>query len=139
LNLESECDGVSTFRKAQKYTLAMPSQSSTLSPPNSATARMPLPKGGQTFQRATQVHPVGLYTNQGWPRDRLDKPANTLQNRAFVYLSIRPSRHGWDIHNGMVRPCSCPTGERTLPGAPKSRSTPCLNNMGRASVQGVGA
>src|SRR5260370_31046140 len=94
LNLETECDGVSTFRKAQKYTLAMPSQSSTLSPPNSATARMPLPKGGQTFQRATQVHPVGLYANQGWPRDRLDKPANTLQNRAFVYLSIRPSRHG---------------------------------------------
>ena len=65
LSLESECGGVSTFRKAQKYSLATPSQSSTLSPSNSATALMPLPKAGQTFQQATQAHPLGLYANQG--------------------------------------------------------------------------
>jgi hypothetical protein len=35
--------------------------------------------------------------------------------------------------NGMVRPCSCPTGKRTLPGAPKSRSTLCLSNSARRS------
>src|SRR5450830_1786745 len=30
--------------------------------------------------------------------------------------------------NGMVRPCSCPASVLSWPGAPKTRSTPCLRN-----------
>ena len=30
--------------------------------------------------------------------------------------------------NGMVRPCSCPASDRSWPGAPKTRSTPCLKH-----------
>jgi hypothetical protein len=33
--------------------------------------------------------------------------------------------------NGMVQPRSCPSGKRTLPGAPRSRSTLCLSNSAR--------
>ena len=31
--------------------------------------------------------------------------------------------------NGMVRSCSCPVSERSWPGAPKTRSTPCLRTQ----------
>ena len=77
----------STFRKAQKYNQATPNQSSTLSPPNSATALTPLLRAGQTFQQATQVQPLGLCPNQGWSRHRPNKLANTRQNPAFAQLS----------------------------------------------------
>jgi hypothetical protein len=79
----------STFRKAQKYNQATPNQSSTLSPPNSATALTSLLRAGQTFQQATQVQPLGLCPNQGWSRHRPNKLANTRQNPAFAQLSIR--------------------------------------------------
>src|SRR5215469_18454336 len=87
LSSQSECGGVSTFHKAQEHIQAKPSQSSTLSPPNSATVLKSLPKAEQTFQQATQVHPSRLYANQGWPRHRPDKPSNTPRNPAFVYFS----------------------------------------------------
>src|SRR4249919_1044191 len=77
----------STFRKAQKYNQATPNQSSTLSPPNSATALTSLLRAGQTFQQATQVQPLGLCPNQGWSRHRPNKLANTRQNPAFAQLS----------------------------------------------------
>jgi hypothetical protein len=97
LSSQFACDDVSTFRKAQKHSRETPKESSTLLPPNLATRVTFLLRAGQTFQQATQVHPLGLYANQGWPRRRLDKLANTLQNPAFVYLSIRWSRRGSDI------------------------------------------
>src|SRR5689334_9895784 len=53
LGLKFEHAGVSTCRKAQRHSLATPSQSSRLPPPNSATAQMSLPKAEQTSQRAT--------------------------------------------------------------------------------------
>ena len=77
----------STFRKAQKYSQATPNQSSTLSPPNSATALTSLLRAGQTFQQATQVQPLGLCPNQDWSRHRPNKLANTRQNPAFAQLS----------------------------------------------------
>src|SRR6516165_5028086 len=45
-------------------------------------------RAGQTFQQATQVQTLRLCPNQGWPRHRPDKLANTQQNPAFAQLSI---------------------------------------------------
>jgi len=89
LSAQSEYGGVSTFHKAQRYSQTTPNQSSTLSLPNSATALTFLPKAGQTFQQATQLQPIGLYANQGWPRHKPDKLANIRQSPAFAQLSIQ--------------------------------------------------
>jgi hypothetical protein len=83
LNSHSDCGGVSTFRKARRCSQATPNQSSTLSLPNSATALTSLSKAGQTFRQATQVRPLRLCPNQGWPRHRPDTLANTRKNPAF--------------------------------------------------------
>src|SRR5215475_1700055 len=77
---------VSTFRKAQKYIRATPKQSSTSSPPNSATRITSLLRVEQTFQPATQAQRLGLCPNQDWPRHRPDKLANTRQNLALLSL-----------------------------------------------------
>jgi hypothetical protein len=100
LRLQSECGGVSTFRKARRYSRATPNQSSTLSLSNSATALTSLLQAGQTFQQATQVQPLGLCPNQGWPRHSSGKLANTQQNPAFAQFSIQwvaatPARQLW--------------------------------------------
>src|SRR3974390_1115873 len=83
----SECGDVSTFRKAQRYSLTSPRRSSTLSPANLATPRMSLPTSGQTFQQAIEMHSLRPYANQDWPTHTLDKRANTLQHRAFAYFA----------------------------------------------------
>src|SRR6266446_1101100 len=84
----SERGDVSTFHKAQKYSRAPPKQSSTSSPPNSATRTTSLLRAVQTFQPATQVQRLALCPNQGWPKHRPNKLANTHQNPAFAQLSI---------------------------------------------------
>src|SRR5229473_756015 len=86
---QSERGDVSTFHKVQKYSRAPPKQSSTLSPPNTATRTTSLLRAVQTFQPATQVQRLALCPNQGWPKHRPNKLANTHQNRAFAQLSIR--------------------------------------------------
>jgi len=96
LRSQSECDDVSTFRKAQKYSRETPKQSSTLLPPNSAIRVTSLMRAGQTFQRATQVQTLRLCPNQGWPRHRPDKLANTRRNPAFAQLSIDPPGGGME-------------------------------------------
>src|SRR6516164_2483318 len=68
LSSQVDCDDVSTFRKAQKYSRETPKQSSTLLPPNSATRVTSLMRAGQTFRQATQVQTLGLCPNQDWPR-----------------------------------------------------------------------
>jgi hypothetical protein len=88
-NSQSECGDVSTFHKAQKYSRALPKQSSTSSPPNSATRTTSLLRAVQTFQPATQVQRLALCPNQGWPKHRPNKLANTRQNPAFTQLSIQ--------------------------------------------------
>src|SRR5262252_8572174 len=88
LSLAIGCDDVSTFRKAQRYSQETPKQSSTLPPPNSAIRVTPLMRAGQTFQQATKVQTLRLCPNQGWPRHRPDKLANTQQNPTFAQLSI---------------------------------------------------
>jgi hypothetical protein len=85
---QSERGDVSTFHKAQKYSRAPPKQSSTSSPPNSATRTTSLLRAVQTFQPATQVQRLALCPNQGWPKHRPNKLANTHQNPAFAQLSI---------------------------------------------------
>ena len=75
---------------AQKYSRETPKQSSTLPLPNSAIRVTSLMRAGQTFQQATQVQTLRLCPNQGWPRHRPDKLANTRQNPAFTQLSIHP-------------------------------------------------
>jgi hypothetical protein len=89
LSSQSERDDVSTFRKAQKYSRETPKQSSTLSPPNSATRVMSWLRAGQTFQQATQVQTLRLCPNQGWPRCKPHKLANIRQNPAFAQLSMQ--------------------------------------------------
>jgi hypothetical protein len=84
---QSERGDVSTFHKAQKYSRAPPKQSSTSSPPNSATRTTSLLRAVQTFQQATQVQRLALCPNQGWPKHRPNKLANTHQNPAFAQLS----------------------------------------------------
>ena len=88
LSSQSDCDDVSTFRTAQKYSRETPKQSSTLPLPNSAIRVASLMRAGQTFQQATQVQTLRLCPNQGWPRHRPDKLANTQQNPAFTQLNI---------------------------------------------------
>ena len=85
---QSECDGVSTFRKAQKYSQAAPKQSSTLWQPNSAARVTPLPRAGQTFRPAKRAQPSAPCPNQGWSRHRPGKLESTQQNPAFFQLSI---------------------------------------------------
>ena len=86
---QSECDGVSTSRKAQKYSQAAPKQSSTLSQPNSEARVTPLPRAGQTFRPATRAQPSAPCPNQGWLRHRPGKLESTQQNPAFFQLSIQ--------------------------------------------------
>src|SRR5215472_10217773 len=74
--------------RRKKYSREKPKQSSTLPPPNSAIRVTSLMRAGQTFQQATQVQTLRLCPNQGWPKHRLDKLANTQQNPAFAQLSI---------------------------------------------------
>jgi len=50
---------------------------------------MSLLRAGQTFQQATQGQTLRLCPNQGWPKHRPDKLANTRQNPAFAQLSIQ--------------------------------------------------
>src|SRR5262249_23141153 len=101
LNSQSECDDVSTFRKVQKYSREKPKQSSTLSPPNSAIRITSLMRAGQTFQQATQEQTLRLCPNQGWPRHRLDKPANTQQNPASEPLSLDWRAPAWNAGDAM--------------------------------------
>src|SRR5690349_7090243 len=95
LSSQSDCDDVSTFRTAQKYSRETPKQSSTLPLPNSAIRVMSLMRAGQTFQQATQVQTLRLCPNQGWPRHRPDKLANTQQNPAFTQLNIHRTTQAW--------------------------------------------
>src|SRR5262249_18259446 len=54
-----------------------------------------LMRAGQTFQQATQVQTLRLCPNQGWPRHRPDKLANTQQNPAFAKLSMDRCTQAW--------------------------------------------
>jgi hypothetical protein len=87
LSSQFACDDVSTFRKAQKHSRETPKESSTLLPPNLATRVTFLLRAGQTFQQATQVQTATLCPNQGWPRHKLGKLANTRQNPAWFSLA----------------------------------------------------
>ena len=92
LSSQSERDDVSTYRKAQKYNRETPKQSSTLSLSNSATRIMSLLRAGQnTYSILHKGKPWALCTNQGWPRHRPDKLANTRQNPALLSLAYNGS------------------------------------------------
>lgn len=92
MSSQSECDDVSTFHTVQKYSPEPLKQSSTLPPPNSAIRITFLMRAGRTFQQATQAQILRLCPNQGWPRHRLDKLANTLQNPASCTAQHRSAR-----------------------------------------------
>src|SRR5262249_49869377 len=125
LRSQSECDDVSTFRKAQKYSRETPKQSSTLPPPNSAIRVTSLMRAGQTFQQATQVQTLRLCPSQGWPRHRPDKLANTQQNPAFAKLSMDRCTQAWTDGarwNNDVLHCSAECLLLAQSGHPKSVS-----------------
>jgi hypothetical protein len=115
LRLQSECGGVSTFRRARRYNRATPNQSSTLSLSNSAAALTSSLQAEQTFQQATQAQPLGPCPNRGWPKHSPDKLANTRQNRAFAQLSIQwvaatPARQLWinlKVESAWPSRCGC--------------------------------